>query len=73
MHSHGFMTYDDRVDFVLDLKKMIDYFNNGNNDIIDFGYVLSEFKRCCNLYLENSYVEFSPRQTNKIVHTLVTV
>jgi hypothetical protein len=67
------MIYDDRVDFVLDLKNMIDYFNNGSNNIIDFGYVLSEFKRYCNLYFENSYVEFSPRQTNKVPHNLVPV
>jgi hypothetical protein len=37
------------VDFVLDSKKVIDYFHKGQNDATKFGDVLKEFKCGFNL------------------------
>ncbi|XP_024628786.1 uncharacterized protein [Medicago truncatula] len=58
------------VDFELDAKKVVDYFNRGNNDITEFGAIVEECRRSCNLYFENSKVEFSRRQANEVAHTL---
>lgn len=58
------------VDFELDAKKVVDYFHKGSNDVSEFGAILEECKRCCNLYFENSKVEFSRRQANEVAHTL---
>jgi hypothetical protein len=38
------------VDFVLDSKKVVDYFHKGQSDATEFGDVLKEFKRVFNLY-----------------------
>lgn len=52
------------VDFELDMKIVVDYFNNGNNNITKFGTILHECKRCCNLFFTNFHVEISRRQAN---------
>jgi ribonuclease HI len=58
------------VDFELDAKKVVDYFNNGSNDITEFGVIVEECRRSCNLHFENSKVEFTRRQANEVAHTL---
>jgi len=58
------------VDFELDVKKVVDYFHRGSNDVSEFGAILEECKRCRKLYFENSKVGFSWRQVNEIAHTL---
>ena len=54
----------------IDAKKVVDYFNKGNNDVSEFEVIVDECRRCCRVYFENSKVEFSPRQTNEVAHTL---
>lgn len=39
--------------------------------IFEFGAIVDECKRCCNVYFENSKVEFSRRQVSEVPHTLV--
>jgi len=58
------------VDFELDVKKVVDYFNKGSNDIYEFGAIVEECRRSCNLYFENSKVEFNRRQASEVVHIL---
>jgi len=45
------------VDFKMDAKKVVDYFNKGSNDVSEFGVIVDECRRCCNVYFENSKVE----------------
>ncbi|XP_039691241.1 uncharacterized protein [Medicago truncatula] len=58
------------VDFELDAKKVVDYFNKGGNDISEFGAIMDECRKNCNDCFENSKVEFSRRQANVVAHTL---
>jgi len=58
------------VDFELDAKKVVDDFHKGDNNVSEFGAILEECKRCCNLYFENSKVEFSRRQANEVAQSL---
>jgi len=58
------------VDFELDAKIVVYYFNNGNHNIRKFGTILDECKRCCNLFFTNSHVEFSRRQAIEVTYTL---
>ena len=58
------------VDFELDAKKVLDYFNKGGNDISEFGVIMDECRKNCNDCFENSKVEFSRRQANVVAHTL---
>ena len=58
------------MDFELDAKKVVDYFNRCSNDISEFGAIVEDCQRSCNLYFENSKVEFSRRQANEVAHTL---
>jgi len=44
------------VDFELDAKKVVDYFNRGRNDISEFGAIVDECKRRCSVYFEISKV-----------------
>jgi hypothetical protein len=45
------------VDFELDAKRVVDYFNTGNNDIPEFGAIIDDCRqRYCNSYFENSKV-----------------
>jgi hypothetical protein len=36
------------MDFELDAKKVVDYYNRGSNDISEFGAINDECRRCCN-------------------------
>jgi hypothetical protein len=58
------------MDFELDTKKVVEYFNKGSNDITEFGAIVEECRRICNLHFENSRVEFTRRQANEVAHTL---
>ncbi|XP_024640669.1 uncharacterized protein [Medicago truncatula] len=46
------------VDFEMDAKLVVDYFNKGSNNVSEFGAILEDCKRCRNVYFENSKVEF---------------
>jgi ribonuclease HI len=63
----------ERVDFALDSKIVVDYFNKGGNDMTEFGDVLKECKSRFNLYFQNSSVEFNRRQANAVAHALARV
>jgi len=57
------------VDFELDVNKGVDYYNKNNKDIMEFGVILDECKRCCNLYFAYPHVKFSQKQIiNDVVH-----
>jgi ribonuclease HI len=58
------------VDFELDAKRVVDYFNNGNNDISEFGAIIDDCRQRCISYFENSKVEFCRRQANEVAHNL---
>jgi len=58
------------VDFELDAKKVVDYYNGGHNNISEFGAIIDKCKRCCFSCFENSKVEFRRRQANDVAHTL---
>ena len=58
------------VDFELDAKKVLDYFNGGHNDIFEFGAIIEDCRRCCQAHFPNSKVEFNRRQANEVPHTL---
>jgi len=57
------------VDFELDAKKVVDYFNEGSNDISEFGAIVEECRRNFVTYFENSKVEFSRRQANEVARS----
>lgn len=59
------------VDFDMDAKKVVDYFNKGHNDISESGVIVEECRRNFAAYFENSKVEYSRRQANEVSHTLV--
>ena len=52
------------MNFELDVKKVVDYFHRGSNDVSRFSAILEESKRCLNLYFEYFQVKFSQRQSN---------
>jgi len=60
-------------EFGLDLKEVVNYFKQGNNDITGFGRIVYGFKQNCNLFFQNSHVECSPRQINRVTHSLAKV
>jgi ribonuclease HI len=47
------------VDFELDAKKVVDYFNRGHNDVFEFGAIMDACRQIHNSYFENSKAEFS--------------
>jgi len=67
--SYNFLQLSN-VDFELDVKKVVDYFSGGRNDLFEFGAIVDDCRRKCNVYFENSNVEFSRRPTNMVAHTL---
>jgi len=71
-HLHAIQWVHDltflNVNFELDAKKVVDFYIKGKKDILEFGEILEECKRCCNLYFENLKVEFSRRKTNDVAH-----
>ena len=40
------------VDFELDAKRVVDYFNSGSNGILEFGATLDDRKRRCNFFFK---------------------
>jgi ribonuclease HI len=58
------------VDFEVDSKRVADYFNNGREDVTEFGSIMDSSVQFCNIYLTNSHVEFIRRQTNEVAHAL---
>ncbi|CAJ2637916.1 unnamed protein product [Trifolium pratense] len=63
----------DAVDFALDSKLVVDYFNKGGCDITEFGDIIGECKRYFSLFFTNSLVEFNRRQANEVAHALARV
>jgi hypothetical protein len=55
------------VDFALDSKTMVGYFDKGGSDITEFGDVLNKCIRSFKSYFENFNVEFNRRQANDVV------
>ena len=58
------------VDFEVDFKRVADYFNRDNWDIIEFGVIMDINIQFCFQQLTNSRVEFIKRQTNMVVREL---
>lgn len=58
------------VDFELNAKKVVDYFNGERNDVSEFGAIVDDCRRRSNVYFENSKVKFSQRQANVVANTL---
>jgi len=58
------------VDFVVDSKRVADYFNKGRGDVTEFGSIMDSSIHFCNTYLTNSHVEFIRRQANDVAHNL---
>jgi len=56
------------VDFEMDSKKVVEYFNKGRKDIIEFGFIMDNSIQSYSFHLTNSCVEFIRRQTNEVVH-----
>jgi len=56
--------------FELGIKKVVDNHNKSKNDVAEFGTTIDEYKWCCQVYFENSQVEFNRRLANEVVHTL---
>jgi len=47
------------VDFEVDSKRIVDYFKQSNEDIIEFGVIMDSSIHYCSLYLTNSHVKFT--------------
>jgi hypothetical protein len=60
----------DNVDFVLDCKKVADCVNSSLDDSSKFGCIITACKRLLVYRFQNSHVEFSRRQANKVAHEL---
>jgi len=58
------------VDFELDAKQVVDYFNGGYDAFSEFGAIIEDCRRRCQAHFLNSKVEFSLRQANGVAHTL---
>jgi len=58
------------VDFEVDSKTVVDYFNKGRGDITEFGSIMDNNIQFCNIVLTNSHVEFIRRQVNEVAHEL---
>jgi len=63
----------DNVDFVLDSKKVVDYFRTCIDDSIEFDCIMYASKHMFQDSLQNSLIEFSRGQTNGIAHELAKV
>lgn len=60
----------DDINFILDSKKVVDYFQRCSVYIIEFGSIMNDCKQLCNLFFQNSHVEFSWKQVNGLSHAL---
>jgi len=58
------------VDFEMDVKRVVDYYIKGSNDISEFGAIIDDCRRRCCIWFENSKVEFNRRQANMVTHIL---
>lgn len=58
------------VDFEIDSKKVVDFFNRGRRDITEFGIIMDSSIRYCNSHLINYHVEFIRKQSNEVVHKI---
>lgn len=47
------------MDFGLDAKEVVDYYNRGSNDISEFGAIIDECMRCCNYFLNTLRLSLS--------------
>lgn len=63
------------VDFVLDIKKIIDYFKIWIDDVTEFGCITYACKQLFQNTFQNSHinVKFNRRQANDNVHALVKI
>ena len=50
------------VDFEMDSKKVVEYFNKGRKDIIEFGFIMDNSIQSYSFHLTNFYVEFKLNQ-----------
>jgi hypothetical protein len=71
LHVHDLQL--EGVDFVLDLKKVVDCFHKGRNNVSEFCDIVIEFKNKFGLFFENSRVKFNERQTNEVADALARV
>jgi len=60
----------DNVDFVLDCKRVVDCVNSSLDDSSEFGCIITACKQLLVDRFQNSHVEFSRRQENKVAHEL---
>lgn len=58
------------VDFEVDSKRVVDYFNRSNDDITEYDIIMDINIYYCSLYLTNSRVGFTRKQANEVVHEL---
>jgi len=72
-HLVGIGSSTGQHEFGLDLKEVVDYFKQGNNDITEFGRNVYGCKQNCNLFFQNSHVECGRRQTNRVTYSLPKV
>jgi len=52
----------DNVDFVIDSKKVVDYFRTCIDDSIEFGCIMYACQHMFQNSLQNSFIEYSRRQ-----------
>jgi len=60
----------DNVDFVLDCKMVVNCVNSSIDDSSEFGCIITTCKQLLVDRFQNSHVEFSRRQTNRVAHEL---
>lgn len=58
------------IDFEVNSKRVVDYFNRSNENINEFGVIMANNIHYYSLYLTNSHDEFARRQSNEIIHNL---
>jgi len=59
----------DNMNFVLDSKKVVQYFSTSKNDITEFVCIMNACKQLFQSSFQNSHVEFSQRQFNVVGHS----
>ena len=60
----------DKVDFVLDCKRVVDCVNSSLYDRSEFGCIITACKQLLEDRFQNSHVEFNRRQANRVAHEL---
>jgi len=51
------------VDFEMDVKRVVDYYNKGSNDISEFSAIIDDCRRRCCYWFENSKTRLPPPNT----------